>query len=80
MCTVNPSSLTNDNLESKTALTEGERIISNDVEVAETMNEIFITVTDSLAINENSNDESSTNRITDNVDNAGKNFRIILAF
>ena len=36
----------------KIVLTEGEKIISNDVEVAETMNEFFVTVTDSLGIDE----------------------------
>ena len=38
--------------QNKIVLTEDERIISNDVEVAETMNEFFVTVTDSLGINE----------------------------
>ena len=54
----------------KIVLIEDETIISNDVEVAETMNEFFITVTDSLGINENSNYESTTGGITDPVDEA----------
>ena len=55
-------------------LNEGERIISNDVEVAETMNEFFVTVTDSLGINENFNDENATDGITDPVQRAVKKF------
>ena len=62
---------TNNNI----VLIEDETIISNDVEVAETMNEFFVTVTDSLGINENSNYENTTEGITDPVDRA-----IILAF
>ena len=64
----------------KIILTEGKRIISNDVEVAEAMNEFFVTVTDSLGINENFNDENATDGIPDPVKKAVKNFRIILAF
>ena len=44
------------------------------------MNEFFVTVTDSLGINENFNDENATDGITDPVQKAVKNFRIILAF
>ena len=41
----------------KIILNKGERIIFNDTEVAETMNEFFATVTDSLGINEHFKDE-----------------------
>ena len=54
----------------KIVFIEDKTIISNDVEVAETMNEFFVTVTDSLGINENSNYENTTERITDPVDKA----------
>ena len=47
---------------------EDETIISNDVEVAETMNEFFVPVTDSLGLNENSTYENTTEGITDPVD------------
>ena len=48
-------------------LIEDETIISNDVEVAETMNEFFVTVTDSLGIDENSKYENATEGVTDPV-------------
>ena len=54
----------------KIVLIDDETIISNDVEVAETMNEFFVTVTDSLGINENSNNENTTEGIIDPVDKA----------
>ena len=54
----------------KIILIEDETIISNDVEVAENMNEFLVTVTDSLGINENSNYENTTEGITDPVDKA----------
>ena len=54
----------------KIVLIEDETIISNDVEVAETMNEFFVTVTDSLGIDENSDYENTTEGITDPVDKA----------
>ena len=60
--------------QNKIVLTEGERIISDDVEVAETMNEFFVTVTDSLGINENFIDENPTDEVTDPVENAVKKF------
>ena len=47
----------------KIVLIEGDTIISYDVEVAETMNKYFVTVTDSLGINEISNDENATDGI-----------------
>ena len=53
---------------------EDETIISNDVEVAETMNEFVVTVTDSLGINENSNYENATEGIIDPVDKAVRKF------
>ena len=58
----------------KIVLTEGEKIISNDVEVAETMNEFFVTVTDSLGINENSNNENATEGISDPDEKAVQKF------
>ena len=60
--------------QNKTVLSEGERIISNDAEVAETINEFFVTVADFLGINENFNNENATDRITDPVKKAAKNF------
>ena len=53
---------------------EDETIISNDAKVAETMNEFFVSVTDSLGINENSNYENATEGITDPVDKAVHKF------
>ena len=50
--TLQPSFSDKSHSNNKIVLTEGEKIISNDVEVAETMNEFFVTVTDSLGINE----------------------------
>jgi hypothetical protein len=58
----------------KIVLIEDETIISNDIEVAETMNEFFVTVTDSLGINENSNYENATEGITDPVEKAVRKF------
>ena len=60
--------------QNKIVLTDGERIISNDVEVAETMNEFFVTVTDSLGIDENFNDENASDGVTDPVQKAVKKF------
>ena len=56
--------------QNKIVLTEGERIISNDVEVAKTMNECFVTVTDSFGINDNFSDENATDGITDPIEKA----------
>ena len=50
-------------------MTEGKQIISNDAGVAETMNVIFVTITDSRGINENSHNENTSERIMDSVDN-----------
>ena len=58
----------------KIVLTEGEKIISNDVEVAKTMNEFFVTVSDSLGINENSNNENTSVGISDPVEKAVQKF------
>ena len=54
--TVKPFFSDKSHSQNKIVLTEGERIISDDVEVAETMNEFFVTVTDSLGINKNFSD------------------------
>ena len=45
-----------------------------DIDVAEIMNELFFTVTDSLGINENFNDENAIEGITDPVKKAIKSF------
>ena len=42
--------------------------------------QFFVTVTDSLGINENFNEENATDGIIDPVKTAVKNFRIILVF
>ena len=68
--TVKPFFLDKLQTSNKIVLIEDETIISNDVEVAETMNEFFVTVTDSLGINENSDYENTTEGITDPVDKA----------
>ena len=57
-------------INNKIVLIDDETIIPNDVEVAETMNEFFVTVRDSLGINENSDYENTTEGITDPVDKA----------
>ena len=53
---------------------EDETIISNDDEVAETMNEFFVSVTDSLGIKESSGYENATEGITDPIDKAVHKF------
>ena len=58
----------------KIVLIEDETIISNDLEVAETMNEFFVSVTDSLGTNENSGYENATEGITDPIDKAVHKF------
>ena len=50
---------------SKITLIEDEKIISNDEEVAETLNNYFVTSTDSLGITENSDIISSTEGASD---------------
>ena len=59
---------------SKIVLIEDETIISNDVEVTETMNEFFITVMNSLGINEIANYENRTEGIIHPVDKAINKF------
>ena len=58
----------------KIVLIEDETIISKDVEVAETMNKFFVSVTDSLGINENSGYENATEGIADPIDKAVHKF------
>ena len=72
--TVKP--LFSDKLQSKNkiVLIEDETIISNDDKVAETMNEFFVSVTDSLGIKENSGYENATEGITDPIDEAVHKF------
>ena len=55
-------------------LIKDETIISNDVDIAETMNEFFVPVTDSVGINENSNYEDATEGIIYPVDKAAHKF------
>ena len=68
--------LFSDKLQSKNkiVLIEDETIISNDDEVAETMNEFFVSVTDSLGIKESSGYENATEGITDPIDKAVHKF------
>ena len=66
-------SLVTDN-KNKIVLVEDETIISKDVEVAETMNEFFVPVTDSLGINENSGYENAMEGIADPIDKAVHKF------
>ena len=68
--------LFSDKLQSKNkiVLIENETIISNDDEVAETMNEFVVFVTDSLGIDENSGYENATEGITDPIDKAVHKF------
>ena len=72
----NVKPLFSDKLQSKNkiVLIEDETIISNDDEVAETMNEFFVSVTDSLGIKENSGYENATEGITDPIDEAVHKF------
>ena len=58
----------------KIVLIEDETIISNDLEVAETMNEFFVSVTDSLGINKSCGYENATEGITDPIDKAVHKF------
>ena len=63
--TVKPSFSDKLHSKNKIVLPEGEKIISNDVEVEETINDFFVTVTDSLGINENPNNENSSVEFSD---------------
>ena len=60
----------------KIVLIEGDITISNDVEVAETMSDFFVTFTDSLGINEISNDENAKYGIIDPIEKAVPKFSI----
>ena len=60
--------------QNKTFFIAVEKIISNNVEVAETMSERFVTVIDALGINENFTDENATDGVTDPSEKAIKIF------
>ena len=68
--TVKPILSDKGRLNSKITLIEDEKIISNDEEVAETLNNYFVTVTDSLGITENSDIISSTEGASDLIEKA----------
>ena len=53
----------------KITLVEDKKSISNDEEVAETLNNCFVALTDSLGITENSDIISSTESATDPIEN-----------
>ena len=72
--TVTPFFLDKWQSKNKIVLIEDETIISNDVEVAATRNELFVSVTDSPGINENSGYENATEGITDAIDKAVHKF------
>ena len=55
---------------SKITLIENDTIISNDKEVAETLNDYFVSITDSLGLTENSEVISSTEGVSDPIDRA----------
>ena len=55
---------------SKITLIENDTIISNDKEVAETLNGYFVSITDSLGLTENSEVISSTEGVSDPIDSA----------
>ena len=55
---------------SKITLIENDTIISNDKEVAETLNDYFVSITDSLGLAENSEVISSTEGVSDPIDRA----------
>ena len=55
---------------SKITLIENDTIISNDREVAETLNGYFVSITDSLGLTENSEVISSTEGVSDPIDRA----------
>ena len=68
--TVKPFISNKNKAKAKITLTEDERIISKDEEVAETLNNYFANVTDSLGITENSEIITSTDGVTDPIDQA----------
>ena len=53
---------------SKITLIENDTIISNDKEVAETLNDHFVSITDSLGLTENSEVILSTEGVSDPID------------
>ena len=55
---------------SKITLIENDTIISNDNEVAETLNGYFVSITDSLGLTENSEVVSNTEGVSDPIDSA----------
>ena len=68
--TVKPFISNKNKAKAKITLIEDERIISKDEEVAETLNDYFVTVTDSLGLTENCEIITSTEGITDPIDQA----------
>ena len=55
---------------SKITLIEDDKIVSKDKEVAETLNNYFVTITDSLGLTENSDVITNTEDLTDPIDKA----------
>ena len=55
---------------SKITIIENDTIISNDKEVAETLNDYFVSITDSLGLTDNSEVVSSTEGVSDPIDRA----------
>ena len=55
---------------SKITLIENDTIISNDKEVAETLSDSFVSITDSLGLTENSEVILSTEGVSDPIDRA----------
>ena len=55
---------------SKITLIENDTIISNDKEVAETLKDYFVSITDSLGLTENSEVMLSTEGVSDPIDRA----------
>ena len=53
---------------SKITLTENDTIIFNDNEVAETLNDYFVSITDSLGLKDNSEVVSSTEGVSDPIE------------
>ena len=77
--TVKPFISNRNKAKTKITLIEDERIISKDEEVAETLNEYFVTVTDSLGCTENVEIITSTEGVTDPIDQASRNSPTTLA-
>ena len=68
--TVKPFISNKNKANAKITLIEDERITSKDEEVAETLHKYFVNVTDSLGITENSEIITSTDGVTDPIDQA----------